>query len=285
MKRRFFVGLALVFSVFILCAIGSRSEAANASLEEIDASNIGIKAQYKIDGNNSGFERHVKYSPDGRFLLYTKRTNYPNNPNNIDQIVVVNVATRKIEKVFKAVHSIPAWSHDASRIVYLNGKTMTIHDIKSGKDTNVDLDYGGVLGSLTWFKDDKIHFSHEVLDLNSLSFTKISKEEALLVKKYRDRCLDAVCFAGGLILAPRTGYYSRDYFGDFDSADNVKKSKTSDNRDAIPSVAVSNKDGSFTKVLAEIDRYSASDISPKCDSFAFQRDGLYLAYLDTNFKT
>lgn len=296
MIRWSFIGLVFVFSVF-LCAIGSNSGAADTSSasvnKEIDAYNIGIKSQYKITVADEAVEvghtgGEIRYSPDGRFLLYV----YVKKAENPEfQAVIVDVTTRKIQKTFK-VHDTDgfAWSPDGTRIVHFYGGFMAIHNIKSGKNIDdVELRLqNGVSSELTWFKDDKIYINYDnVLDLNTLSVIKISEEEALLVKKLRDRCLDAVCFAGGQILAPRTDYFDRNYFNYYDdSGDHIRKSKYHNDQKAIPSVVVSNKDGSFTKVLVEAERHFAYDISPKLNSFAYVRgDGLYLAYLDTNFKT
>lgn len=270
MKRFFFVGLALVFSVFLLCAVSSNAETANTASEEKDASNIGIKSQYKIANTEwdiaiwHGFLGEFAYSPDGRFLLYTQRISKKG-----EQIVIVNLATRKIEKVFKAEYNDnPAWSPDGHRIFACGGNGFSIYEIKSGKNTVVKDTHVpcGYKYTSVWHKDDKILFLEKakgevideqlrkniVLDLNLLSYSKIPEEEARqVVQEFIPHSLGKADFR-------------------LDSGE----------------LKITNNDGSFSKVLVDgIEEYA---ISPKYDSFAFGRrsaGGLYLAYFDTNFKT
>lgn len=286
MRRQSFAGLVTVFS-FLLCLSGSYSGAADtasASLsEEIDASNIDIKAVYKIADENS-FTGDISYSPDGRFLLYSRKSQKSSNK----QIVIVNVATRKKEKVLdlRLNEHFEAWAPDGTRIVtQLTNKGLSIRHIESGKIIDIDLHITSSYGSAltTWFEDDKIFLKDRVLDLNSLSFREPSKEEFQILKNIWDPCSGEICFAGGNILTPRTSYSNREYFYIKDYVKELVKSTYSS---SIPSVVVFNKDGSFTKVLVELSyKFVTFELSPKKDSFAFPKDGLYLAYLGSNFKT
>lgn len=275
MKRHFFVGLVLVFSVFLLCAISSRSEATTTSLGEIDASNIGIKAFYKVADipnwsawgtDKDGFAGSFAYSPDGRYLLYNKvlAKHY-----SWSQIVIVNVANRKIEKVINASGNNPVWSPDGQRIFACEKSGgFSIYEIKSGKHTKVGTSVPCSEDNAVWYMNEKILFlkminlqggelkvdeNPQVLDLNSLSFTSISTEEASkVVKEFIPNSLG------------KAHFFQED-----------------------GTLQIINDDSSFTKILFfDLNWGHRYALSPKYDSIAFSKqDGLYLAYLDTNFKT
>jgi len=274
MIKRLSVGLILVVSFFLLVPVGSSSEAANTSStsvnEDIDASRIGFKSVHKIADkpnwsawgpDKDGFYSNgdLVYSSDGRYLLYAKVLAKPAE----DQIVIINVATRKIEKVIKSSARKMASSPDGQRIFLCQGSGFSIYEIKSGKQTDVKTRVSRGR-SFLWYDNEKILVSdapsYEVLDLNSLTFSNISKEEAReLFQKFVPNSIGQAHFSclGG-------NYECSEIFSQ--------------------PLQIFNNDGSFGKVL--VDSVYKYAVSPKYDSIAFTHSsGLFLAYLDTNFKT